>query len=366
MSMQISLATVLAALLVTTPALADAPADCRNPEAVPETRLAACLAALDGVEDPALRAEFMDHQARALRTLGRTEEAEQIAWDASDLAPEDADPLVTRANLLNDLGSYRVAQDLLDRALRLEPGNVRAIHGAMANLNRLGDTEGCLAYGEQALALAPDSPQTFVHLATCEDSAGANEDALVHYDRAIELGYDEARARNFRSILLFGLERFSEARAEAARAVQLAPEDEDARVSLMIALARAGAPQKAIALYHDTQAMGIADTLGQADNLAWALYRAGEPELALAVHKDGRVANPDTEFVIGVRGHALSALGRSEEAAQAFEADVAAYGPEMEEWYSERLEALGFSLDKRFGAAIRACTATGANCRFSD
>jgi tetratricopeptide (TPR) repeat protein len=364
---RVSASAILTAVILAAPALAaDAPTICRDSDQDHAVRATACAEAAEGAATTAVLSEFLDLQARSLRRLERLDEAEALVREARELAPMDPDPIATMGHLLHDRGDYVGAQVLLDQALSMEPDRPRFLLAAMWNLPEVGELQRCFDLAPQAFAVAPEDGRTHAYLARCELEAGWDAEAVQDYRRALELGLDESWVRGSLSIALFHLGFYPEALIEAHRAVDLDPSSEGARISLMNALARTGAPEKALALYEETQALGIADTEGQAEHLAWNLYRAGHPDLALPVVEAWRRDHRNVPRVEDTYAHVLAALGRPEEAAQAFETAIALTGPELDGYYAYRLGLLGFSLRNGLGAALRACTATGVACRLND
>jgi tetratricopeptide (TPR) repeat protein len=363
-------AAVAAVTFLALPAWADAPADCRNTDLANDARLAACVAATEAAADPLARAEFLDYQGRLLRLRGEVDAAEPLILEARRLAPEDPDPIASLGHILHDRGDFPGAQHLLDQAFAMDPDKPRFVLAAMWNLPDAGDARRCLELAPLAVELAPERATTWAYRGRCLAYVGRDEEAVADLQYAIELGLDEAFVHDGLSVSLFKLGRFPEALDSAHRAVELDPASESSRISLKMALAQAGAPEEAIALYRETQALGITDTLGQANYLAWVLYLTGHSEEALPIIEAWVVAHPDPRpqqaSEIDTYAHVLAAVGRTEEAAQAFERTARIEGMLDRANYLWRLQELGFSTADGLGPALRACTATGAACRLQD
>ncbi|HVG49439.1 MAG TPA: tetratricopeptide repeat protein, partial [Rubellimicrobium sp.] len=257
-----------------------------------------------------------------------------------------------------------------DQALALDPDEPRFVLAAMWNLPDAGDAQRCLELAPRGVELAPQRATTWAYRGRCLAYVGRDEEAVADLQHAIELGLDEAFVHDGLSVSLFKLGRFPEALDSARHAVELDPACESSRISLMMALVQTGEPEEAIALFRETQALGIADTLGQANYLAWVLYLTGHAEEALPVIEGWVVAHPDPRpqqaSEIDTYAHVLAAVGRAEEAAQAFERAAQIAGLLDRAHYLWRLQELGFSTADGLGPALRACTATGAACRLQD
>jgi tetratricopeptide (TPR) repeat protein len=194
--------------------------------------------------------------------------------------------------------------------------------------------------------------------------AGRPEDALTAARRALEIA---AYAT---------LDSPEEAQAAAGRIVNLGPEYERVQGMLLQALVQTGAADEAVAAYREAQAAGVEDTTGHlAVDLAWGFYRTGEHEKALTIIEEWLAAHPepagheDYHSRVGTLAHILAALGREEEAVQAFMRAVEIVGPEGPAYYSQGLTASGFAPEpgeEGFEAAIRACAAAGTACRLYD
>jgi Tfp pilus assembly protein PilF len=167
--------------------------------------------------------------------------------------------------------------------------------------------------------------------------------------------------------------RPEDALAAARRAVELDPMYGGGHAALVAALVATGAVDEAIAAYREAQAAGVEDDSAghMANNLAWGLYMAGEHETALPIIEEWLAAHPEPtggEYYLNVdtSAHILAALGREEEALQAFLRADALGGAEARNYYTRDLTALGFAPepgDEGFEAALRACVATGEACK---
>ena len=227
----------------------------------------------------------------------------------------------------------------------------------------------------QDATLTSDARQTACETAAAEAAAfesqadahliaGRPEEALVAARRALEIAAH------------LKLDSLEKAQAAADRMVDLGPEYEGVQGMFLQALVQSGAADEAVAAYREAQAAGVEDTTGHlAVDLAWGFYMTGEHEKALSIIEDWLAAYPEPtdheeyHSRVGTLAHILAALGRTEEAVQAFSRAVEIVGPEGPAYYTQGLTAAGFAPEpgeEGFKAAIRACAAAGTGCRLYD
>ncbi|HMD85929.1 MAG TPA: tetratricopeptide repeat protein [Terriglobia bacterium] len=163
------------------------------------------------------------------------------ALDALDRAqtadPNDSGPLSARGGVLLQVGRWKEAQDLLRKALKLNPDDVNALNGlGLVAWQNEHEYEEAVAYFEQALAtyVPSDSFNASLHNSLggvyCE--MGRSLEAIGHFQHAVELasndpGYHTNLAHAFK---LQG--RPDEARTELRKALALAPDYVPARVGI--------------------------------------------------------------------------------------------------------------------------------------
>jgi hypothetical protein len=137
---------------------------------------------------------------------------------------------------------------------------------------------------------------------------------------------------------------------------------------LTLALVETGAVDEAIAAYREAAAAGIEDTPGlMASNLAWTLYMEGHHEEALPIIEEGLEGQTEpAPGDVDTYAHILAAAGRTDEAVEAFLRAAEIGGPEIRSMYEEGLTRLGHTLEpgeEGFETALRACVATGEECK---
>jgi tetratricopeptide (TPR) repeat protein len=107
---------------------------------------------------PLLEAIAASDRARALVTLGRTDEALAALENSTALAPDRAEGWLLKATLLRRLARLPDAQSAIERAATLAPTDpeIALEAGVIATLE--GRDEAAIKSWRSVLALAPDSP----------------------------------------------------------------------------------------------------------------------------------------------------------------------------------------------------------------
>ena len=101
-------------------------------------------------------------QARALRRLGRTAEADDVIQRALKLAPDDGCVLALAAGVAADRGEHGQAAELLERALSCAPGDAFCLVIAAELTLATGTQEEAIAAVEKATEAAGHSPLAFL------------------------------------------------------------------------------------------------------------------------------------------------------------------------------------------------------------
>lgn len=226
------------------------------------------------------RADVHGHLAVLSLEKGAFQEAEDRARRATDLAPADAGLWNNLATVKACQGDLASAADLWRKALALEPeaSDIRANLGKA--LRALGLVSEARTHLEKALELAPGNGTAALDLAGVLASEG-------RLDEAVDLLSRHAGSDPEAWIALGGLQRrrglLPEAEAAYRAALRLSPQAWDAHLGLADLFLAAGAPAEAF------------------DAAERVLY-----------------ARPEHPGAYATLGRALQALGRVEEAADAF------------------------------------------------
>jgi predicted TPR repeat methyltransferase len=211
-----------------------------------------------------------------------------------------------------------------------------------------------------ARALAPPSPELTLVTARLAASSGAWEEAIQDLDSGVAAAPSHAGLRKLRADVRHRMNDLEGAARDAAEAVILDPADPHAKAILGAALLDIGRVPDAVACLAEAVA-GAPRDLDYREALAQALEKAGDPDRALLVLTDGIAVAPASVVMrnaaillcvrrrdftqairlaenarshgiadactFGLKGHALSSLGKHDEAALAYQ-DALKLGPE--------------------------------------
>lgn len=160
---------------------------------------------------------------------GRLDEAadhfrKAVAWD-SDAAPFHHDFAI----VLSMQGKTREAVDQLEAACRLEPNEAEYEFKLGLAWNELEDLTNTIAALKQAVALNPHHVRAWYNLGLAESSLGDTDAALAALQRAADNAPDSAEITFARATILYRLGRIGEARAAANQALEIDPNNTQAR-----------------------------------------------------------------------------------------------------------------------------------------
>ena len=143
------------------------------------------------------------------------------------------------------------------------------------------------------------------------------EEAVTHFDRALELKSDFSQVHNNLGTALLELGRLDEAKAKYQTALRLKPGDAEVHYNLGLVLERLGRPEESMAATRT--ALGIRPDYAEAQaSLGNALQSIGRLDEALAAYREALRLNPNDSEVHHNLGTALGRLGRTDEATAEF------------------------------------------------
>jgi tetratricopeptide (TPR) repeat protein len=159
---------------------------------------------------------YVNHAA-ALIGLARFAEAETPLRRALDLAPGWAQTHRDLGWVLAKLGRYREAVASLNHAIALDPDDPTVHFALAATLHLAKDLAGSEAGFRRALALAPAYAAAWHELGTVLRSSGRFDEALMCFNRALEL--DPDRPEIYRSLAATGQQASDEAQLQRLQTV---------------------------------------------------------------------------------------------------------------------------------------------------
>ncbi len=316
--------------------------------------------------------------AVAHRNLGHLDQARSHLQHAGDIATRIVDPLINPlASLAEssqfylvqgaealDNGDYETAATAFRNAIDRDDDSFAAFRGLAISLERLGDSDGARATFEQALAEATtgNATQDVRERAGIERSLGLlaatqarDAEALAHYQASLALRADQpdlllrsgntlARARRFeeaivaydrlielepawtpavlekRATALVNLRRWAEAVADFERAIKEAPGEAALRQRFADALelmgdTAAANEQRLAAQQHSSDDSTVTSSLTTAKRSV----ERGDFAAAVTLYRDVLTQDPDhLEAQFGLAS-VLGQLGQFDQAAEAFE-----------------------------------------------
>jgi tetratricopeptide (TPR) repeat protein len=315
-------------------AQADNVADCAQ-AARPDIGVIGCTAMItSGRAAGAELAAAYNNRGLAYRDLNKNRLAIKDFSGAIILDPKAADLRSNRGVAYAALGEYQLAIADYDDAIRMDPNYA----GAYANRgNTYVDLEKyalAITDYDRAVNLAPNDARVFYGRAIAFSLTGDHDSALQDYDRAISLASDFTDAYNNRGSTRAGLEQYEGAVQDFKKVIALDPNDRFAIENLGKAYAK----------------------------LAWSQYLANDLPGTLRNIESAIAA--DTRFAVHFDdyGHVLAAVGRSENAVDAFERAVQIGGSAYAKLYQQALRRHGYyrgTIDGSFGRpvlrALRRC-----------
>jgi hypothetical protein len=118
-----------------------------------------------------------------------------------------------QAIALHQVGALEQAELLYRQILAQEPSHADALHLLGLIRHRQADTEGALAFFDQAVSITPDKAPLYYDRAVALRVLNREEEALASYDRAISINYNYPKAHFNRANLLGHLGRLEDALA---------------------------------------------------------------------------------------------------------------------------------------------------------
>jgi protein O-mannosyl-transferase len=208
---------------------------------------------------------------------------------------------------------YHDLVTLYTATLTKNPGCWMAHYNLGIVLNDRGKTDEAMAHYQRAIELRPSYAEAHYNLGRLLVQKGLLDDAVTHYEKALEINPADAEARNNLGVTLFGIGRVDEAIAHYQGALKIRPDYAEASCNLASALLSKGDLDGAIARYSACVAQSPNQAEAQYD-LASVLLRKGRTDEAIAHYKKVLELRPDGADAHANLGSALLAKGRLRDA----------------------------------------------------
>ena len=234
--------------------------------------------------------------ARSLQALGRTEEAERRFLRAWRLVPDDAAPLIDLYVLLHDAGRAEEANDHLRGAREAAAGDTAALQQLAEALRERDRHAEAVEMYLAALAVDPDFAMAHAGMGDSLFRLERFEEAIASLDRSVEL-HSEPPTATARLILMGTaadtLGRPDEAVRHFERAVEIDPRDTSALDHLAMTRFGDGRYEEALDLYLTLLEAQEPEQALTHSNLGATLYFLERYEEALASYERALSIDPD-------------------------------------------------------------------------
>jgi arylsulfatase A-like enzyme/Flp pilus assembly protein TadD len=219
------------------------------------------LASVEGPFKNLRPAESLDEtQVRMLETLGyvmpKKAVPDEPLPDPKDMVAKlntrfESTRLSEEAKRLAARGDLAGAEELLLRAIELNPKSAVAHHDLGRLYFEAGDREGGLELMERAAGLTETEAVPHLNLALTYMQLGRHADAFVEFEKAITIEPDHVLAHHKYGNALETEDRFDEALEQYYRCLELDPDMRQAQFDAAVILARTGRSRQAAQLLED-------------------------------------------------------------------------------------------------------------------
>jgi tetratricopeptide (TPR) repeat protein len=193
-------------------------------------------------------------------------------------------------------------------------------HNNLGNaLLKEGNVDEAIVQYQKALQINPDYAKAHYNLGCALFQKGNVDEAIEHFQRALQINPDSMEAHYNLSCALLQKGNVDEAIVQYQKALQIEPDDEESHINLGNALIQKGNVDKAIVHYQ--KALQIEpDNVEALNNLAWVLatcpqasLRNGNKAVALA-QRANQLTGDGNPVVIGTLAAAYAEAGRFNDA----------------------------------------------------
>jgi tetratricopeptide (TPR) repeat protein len=229
----------------------------------------------------------------ALAAAGITAAADRLEKGAVFLKPALAGALLAVLGVLtwNQCKMYVDSDTLWWATIARNPQSWMAHNNIAINLLQKGRTDEALAHYNQALELDPNYGEAHYNLANALVRLGRVDEAIAHYEKAVELNPNNAMAYYNLGSVLVQNGREKEGITQYRKALELDPNNAGAHNNMGAALLRLGNLDEAMAHYF--KALELNPGNPEANyNLANALVQKGRFEEAVNYYKNALRLNP--------------------------------------------------------------------------
>jgi tetratricopeptide (TPR) repeat protein len=247
----------------------------------------------------------------ALAAAGITMAVDRFGKRTVVLKPVLAGALLAVLGLLtwNQCRLYADSDTLWWTTIARNPQSWMAHNNIAINLVQKGRMDEAIAHYDQALELDPSYGEAHYNLANALVRLGRMDEAIAHYEKAVELNPNNAMAYYNLGSVLVRNGRVEESITHYRKALELNPNNAGAHNNLGAALLRLGNLDEAIA--HYLRALELNPDNAEANyNLANALVQKGRFEEAAGYYQSALRLNPSNEAARDRLSKLLQQMGR--------------------------------------------------------
>lgn len=279
-------------------------------------------------------------KAKVLHILGRWDEALGAYDNATNVSPEDYEAWWEKGQFFSSTGDINESMKAYDRAIELIPANNTAeLTLAWADkteeLAAADRWEDALQSANRTLELDPKDSTMWHFKAFILTNLGRKDDALTTINEALEQNPEDILNWQYKASLLVEMKRYNESLEAYDRTLELIPENGTVELAQTwlakgVALNKTGKQEEAAEAfnksleYYDNAAREKPSDISLLQSKSRALYNLGRYEDALEIQDQILKATPSiepylTQTIVQIgRGDTLRAMGRNEEALQAY------------------------------------------------
>ena len=216
---------------------------------------------------------------------------------------------------------WRNSESLWTHTLACTSDNDLAHNNLGNDLLLAGQADDAITHFQKAVEIKPDYSEAYNNLGNALLQEGRVDEAITHYQKALEIKPDYAEAYSNLGNALLQKGRVDEAIAHFQKALEIQPEYAKAHYNLGNALLQKGRVDEAIA--HFQEAVEIRFDYAEAcNNLGNALLQEGRVDEAIAHYEKALEINPGYAEARNNLGNALLQKGRVDEAILQFQKAV--------------------------------------------
>ncbi|MGA2799213.1 MAG: tetratricopeptide repeat protein, partial [Thermoguttaceae bacterium] len=236
---------------------------------------------------------------------------------------------------------WRDSETLWTHTLACNARNSLAHNDLGLVLASRGQIDEAIEHYEKALEIKPDYPDAHNNLGIALASCGRIGEAIEHYEKALEINPDYAKAYNNLGIALANCGRIIKAMAHFRKALEIDPDYAEAQADLGNVLARCGRTNEAILCYE--QALQLKPNFASAHNgLGNVLSDLGRTDEAERHFKKALDIDPNFPEAYNNLGTIMNRCGRVDEAAMEFQRAI-----QLKPGFAEAHANLGMTLNSR-------------------